>query len=185
MNKIPFFSLVALLALSVLSASCTTNADTVTDPFTTDADKVTRVAATIADFTPPPGYAPEYAAQLAGYTLVAYNLGDGHSHLTLLQAPPDVTVDQDSLMRQLREMEPQPRTHNRPPEMTVVGESPLNVRGQSVTFVIAEGVNSDNQTYRQMLGLFEGKGGLTLLAISEPVTRWDQATVESFITSIR
>lgn len=182
MNKKLFFSLVALL---VLSASCTTNANTVTDPFTTDGDKVARVAATIADFTAPQDYVPEYTAQLAGYTLVAYNPGDGYSHLMLLQAPPDVTADQDSLMRQLSEMEPQPRTHNRPPEMTVVGESQLTVREQSVTFVITEGVNSDNQTYRQMLGLFQGKGGLTLLAISEPVTRWDQATIESFITSIR
>jgi hypothetical protein len=185
MNKKLFFGLAALLTLSVLSVSCTKNADTVADPFTTDANKVATVAGTIADFTAPQGYAPEYAAQLAGYTLVAYNPGDGHSHLMLLQAPPEVSVDQDSLIRQLHEMEPQPRTHNRPPEMTVVGESQLTVRGQSVTFVIAEGVNSDNHTYRQMLGLFQGKGGLTLLAISEPVTRWDQTAVEAFISSIR
>jgi hypothetical protein len=32
---------------------------------------------------------------------------------------------------------------------------------------------------------FQGKGGLALLVISEPVTRWSQETVEPFIASIR
>jgi len=32
---------------------------------------------------------------------------------------------------------------------------------------------------------FQGKGGPALLVISEPITRWSQETVETFIASIR
>jgi hypothetical protein len=59
------------------------------------------------------------------------------------------------------------------------------VRGQETTLVINEGVNSEGVTYRWVTAAFQGKGGPALLVISEPVTRWSQETVETFIASIR
>jgi hypothetical protein len=68
--------------------------------------------------------------------------------------------------------------------MTVVETRPATVRGQETTLVINEGVNSEGVSYRQVTVAFQGSGP-ALLVISEPVTRWSQETVETFIAFIR
>jgi hypothetical protein len=68
--------------------------------------------------------------------------------------------------------------------MTVVETRPATGRGQETTLVINEGVNSEGVSYRQVTVAFQGSGP-ALLVISEPVTRWSQETVETFIASIR
>jgi hypothetical protein len=66
-----------------------------------------------------------------------------------------------------------------------VGTSQATVRGQPVTFVISEGTNSAGQAYQQMTGVFQSKGGLALLTVEKPTSRWHQATIDTFIASIR
>jgi hypothetical protein len=68
--------------------------------------------------------------------------------------------------------------------LTVVESYPATVRGQETTLVVNEGVNSEGVSYRQVTVAFQGSGP-ALLVISEPVTRWSQETVETFIASIR
>ena len=51
-----------------------------------DAKDVSRAASAIADFELPAGYAPEFTARLMGYTVAAFNRGDGRSHLYLIQS---------------------------------------------------------------------------------------------------
>jgi hypothetical protein len=54
-----------------------------------------------------------------------------------------------------------------------------------VTVVVSEGTNHDNQVYREMNALFQGKNGQAVVNISAPVDRWDQAMVDDFLASIR
>jgi hypothetical protein len=70
-------------------------------------------------------------------------------------------------------------------EMVVVDEIPATIMGQPVTLVVSEGRNHDGQLYRQVDGMFEGKGGQALVVISGPVQTWDQTVVDEFIASIR
>jgi hypothetical protein len=74
MNTIAKF-LLALALLAFLSACGPANS------INTNAAQVTKAAAEIADFELPAGYRPDFTARLMGYTIAAFNPGDGHGHL--------------------------------------------------------------------------------------------------------
>lgn len=142
-------------------------------------DDVSSVASAIADFELPSGYAPEFTASLLGYTTAAYNPGDGHSHLYLIQSENE--ADSEKLAQMLESMAPGSGDNR----MTVIENRPVTVREQEVTLVISDGVNHDGDAYRQATVAFQGKGGPALLVISEPTDRWNQSVVDAFIASIK
>jgi len=69
--------------------------------------------------------------------------------------------------------------------MTVVEQRSLTIRGQPVTLTISEGPKWGDELVRQGSVLFTGKEGPTLLTLPTPVPTWDDAAVDSFLTSIR
>jgi hypothetical protein len=148
----------------------------------TEADRVSEVAASIASYTIPAGFKDASVTSLADFSMVAYNGEDGHSHIYLFQLPAYVHVDQAEIERQLREKSGEEGKGW--VEMEVVGRQPATINGQSVELVISEGINHDSQPYRQMSGMFQGKGGQALVVYSGPVSTWDQAVVDDFIASI-
>lgn len=166
--------LLALVLLTGLSACGTTYL------VKTDSDQVASAAAEIADFDLPAGYSADFTAQLMGYTVAAFNPGDGHSHLYLIQSADE--ADGEKLAEMLEQLAPgssDPRTR-----MTVVETRPVIVRGEEGTLVISDGVNSEGDSFRQATVAFQGQGGPALLVLSEPVERWDQETVDAFLASI-
>ncbi len=146
--------------------------------------QVAAVASGIADYDLPAGFGNAYATQAAGFSLVAYTGDDGYSHIFLFQLPAYITLDQAELERQAQQAT-QPRSHNRPPRMETVDRRQVIVRGQEVSLVVSEGVNSDGLAYREMSGIFQGKGGQALVTIAGLVETWDQAEVDAFLASIR
>ncbi len=142
---------------------------------------VSKTASQIAEFTLPSGYSPEFAGKLGNYTAVSYSPGDGHSHLYLVQS--GKTEDREKLSDMLTSI--MPGSSDRYSRMTVVDSRTATIRGQSATVVISDGVNSDGLQYRQVTAGFQGKGGPALLVIEEPLTGWDQATVDAFIVSLK
>jgi hypothetical protein len=174
MNKILLISLVAILAMAL--SACAPGV-----ALSSDSEKVTNVASEIADFDVPVGYAAEFTASLAGYTMVAYNPGDGHSHLYLVQSENE--ADSEELEKMLTEMAP--GSSDRNTRMTVAENRPATIREKDATLVISDGINHDGDAYRQVTVSFQGKGGPALLVLSEPTDRWDQSTVDALIASIK
>ncbi|HEY3475229.1 MAG TPA: hypothetical protein VGK56_11510 [Anaerolineales bacterium] len=144
-------------------------------------EDVSSAAAEIADFEPPAGYDSEFTASLLGYTVAAYNPGDGHSHLYLIQS--DKESDAEKLEQMLAELVPGSSDPNT--RLTVIENRVATVRGQEVTLIISDGISSDGDAYRQVTAAFQGKGGPALLVLSEPIERWDQSAVDTFIASIK
>jgi len=159
----------------ILLAACTAN-----HAVETADDQIANAAAEIADFDLPAGYSPEISASLQGYTLVSYNPGDGHSHLYLIQSEKE--ADGEKLASMVEQIAP--GSYDPQTRMTVIETRPVTVREQEVTLVISEGLTSEGETYRQVTVAFQGKGGPALVMLSEPVTSWDQQTVDAFIASI-
>jgi hypothetical protein len=91
--------------------------------------------------------------------------------------------DGDELAKMLAQLAPGSSDPNT--RMTVSLERPVTLRGQEVTLIVSEGVNSENVSYRQITAAFEGKSGPALLMFSETVEDWDQAAVDEFLASIR
>ena len=146
---------------------------------TADAKEVADVAAQIADFDLPPGYTADFSAVVADYSVAAYTPGDGHSHLYLIQSTRE--ADGEALADGLSKLAPGSGGER----MTVVENLPVTVRGQHVTAVISEGLNSENIRYRQIMVAFAGKGGPALLALSAPENSWNETLVTDFLASLR
>ena len=172
--KQTLFLTIGTLLLAALSA-CVPEVTLNSNP-----EDVSSAASTIADFEPPAGYTSDFTASLLGYTVAAYNPGDGHSHLYLIQSEKE--ADGEKLAQMLADLVPGSSDPNT--RLTVVENRTATVRGQEVTLVISDGINSERESYRQITAAFEGKGGPALLVLSEPIERWDQSAIDAFIASI-
>ena len=174
MNKILLIALATVLLAS--ASACTPGV-----AINSDSDKISKAASDIADFDLPSGYASEFTAQLGNYTAVAYNPGDGHSHLYLIQSEKE--TDSEKLAQMLTDLVPGSSDPNT--RMTVIENRAVTIRGQAATVVVSEGINHEADTYRQITVAFQGKGGPALLVLSEPIERWNQSTVDDLLASIQ
>jgi hypothetical protein len=148
----------------------------------TNPDQVNRAAATIAGFDLPAGYSAEFTASAKGYTIVSYRPDDaptaGPSHLYLAQSKDK--NDGDQLEAALKDMAPGVQTSR-----TVVVETrTVTIRDQATTMVISDNINGEGARYRQATVPFEGKGGPALLVYADPIDRWDEAILDTLLTSI-
>jgi hypothetical protein len=149
-----------------------------------DPAQVASAASNIADFDLPAGYSPEAAINFGGFQFVAYSPGDGRSHIMLIQVPGSANVDQATLEKYAQQAENN-RGYAGKTGLRKVGEMQATIRGQARTLTVSEGTNSDGQPFRVVNGVFQGRGGLAYLTVEEPISRWNQATIEAFIASIR
>jgi hypothetical protein len=150
----------------------------------TDPAKVAAAASNIADFKLPAGYAPEASINVGGFQFATYSPGDGRSHIMLIQIPGSVNVSDATLEQYARQAELSSGYGSRT-GMHTVGQTKTTIRGQAATLTISEGSDADGQPFRMVSGPFRGKGGLAFLTVEEPLSRWNQATIDAFIASIR
>jgi hypothetical protein len=147
----------------------------------TDSGNVTSAAAEIADFDLPAGYYADFSSTVMDYEVAAYSRGDGPSHIYLIQS--DGESDGEKLAQVLDQLvigsgDPETR-------MKVIETRSVIVRGQETTLVISDAVNSEGLSYRQAAVGFPGNGGPALLVFSESIENWDQASVDTFVSSIQ
>jgi hypothetical protein len=134
----------------------------------------------IAEFDLPAGYTFEFNTSMLGYTVTSYKGPAGPSHLYLIQSEQE--SDGDELEKMLTQLVPGSSDPNT--RLTVIENRPVTIRGQEVTLIVSEGVNSENVSYRQATALFEGRGGPALLVFSESLEAWDQAALDELLASI-
>lgn len=149
-----------------------------------NADQVTAEAASIAHFQLPDGYRPNYALRAAGFTLVAFDPGDNHSHLMLVQAPAWAELDPQQFEAQLRRNFGARIQWGENKGTTLVDYRTLHVAGDPVEFAVSEGVNADGAAYRSMAGVWNNANGQVLIYVEEPTAHWNQAEIDAFITTI-
>jgi hypothetical protein len=66
----------------------------------------------------------------------------------------------------------------------MIDEYDATIRGKPGKVIIQEG-ETNAVAYRQMLVVFQGKGGLAMMSISGPANTWDQAAYDDLVKSIR
>ena len=150
-----------------------------------DSTQVSRAAQAIADFELPEGYTPNYAFEAAGFRAVAYDLGDGHSHLMLVQAPDWARLNQAEFEQQVRRNLGNKLKWGDDTKSQIVDRRSLRVAGEAVEFAISEGANSSGGDYRAMTGVWDSPKGQVLIYVEEPLAHWNQAEIDAFIASIR
>lgn len=148
----------------------------------TDPDKLAEVGRSIADYQLPSGYQEGFGVQLLGFKLVAY-VRDERQHIMLMQFPAAAGLSQVEMEQELRQASQHETGELR--DLRVVGRQEATIKGEKVVLVVSEGTDSQGEAYRMLSGIFQGRGGPTLLWIAGPVSSWDQAALDAFIASIR
>ena len=142
------------------------------------------IAQEIAEFTLPAGYTSAVAAQFAHVEVVGYNGPDGNSHIYLVQMASSLRVDLAALDSQLQSAT-KDQSNDYGPDMRVIDQQPVTIRGLATTLVMSEGTNGEGQSIRSASAAFEGKDGQALLSFSGPTATWDAAMIEAFIGSMK
>jgi uncharacterized membrane protein len=143
---------------------------------------ITEVRVDIAEYDLPAGFREGYAMQVADFSTVAYTGEDGRSHIYFFQLPANLNLDEAQMWERMLQAQ---QNGNVPAELKMVETKTGVIRGQEVELVVSEGNNHEGQSYRQVSGVFQGKGGQALVVFEAPVEAWDQATVDAFLGSIR
>lgn len=150
--------------------------------FQTNPANAETIADGIAEYDLPVGFGDEFGMQVADFAMVGYTGEDDHRHIFLFQLPSYVTLDEDQIQDRLQQAYDR---NDRPERLQVVDRLPGKIRGQEVELVVSEGINHDNQAYREVSAIFQGRGGQAVVLISGPVTNWDQRMVDEFIASFQ
>jgi hypothetical protein len=179
MNKIILRNLVLWIFLtSLLLSGCTPERNKVLN------ENIRAVGEKITGYTLPAGYREQFAVDLLGYQLVSLEGSTPNCHIYLLQAPKETTADIEKLKEQARQLEGEKKSEDLR-DIRVVEVRTTNLRGQDVDVLVGEGVNSEEQPYREVTALFEGRGGPALVNISSPVSLWDWDQVDQFLSSLQ
>lgn len=154
--------------------------------FVTDPAELKLIAEGIAEYDLPPGYREQFGLRFLGFEiLVIAPLNFANENLIMLmQIPSDARLSQAQLEAQIRQaLQQQMDLQNL--QLEVVGQTDVAIRGEPVTLTVREGTDADGRSIRQLSGLFQGKGGPTLIMIQGLTGGWDQATIDAFLASIR
>jgi hypothetical protein len=191
-------TLLMILALVAIGVVVARNVET-------DAAGVAALAGRIADFQLPVGMFEEIGFSMAGWTAVTYRSDGNDRHLALIQGPAEIIGDRNAVDELLvdgrldrgaveayaverasanlgsrrewsgRRESAGPRT---------AGAKEVVIDGQPTLLRVREGLNSRGQPYREVSGVFTGKGGATLIVLTAPLAGWDEAALDAFISSI-
>ncbi len=148
------------------------------------ADPIFREQAPLS-YEMPSGWHQDLTLHIFGFEMIGLAGSDGHSHIFLMQLPPERSVEA-SIKEAFDEANTGGYTSYRyGMVLRQVGETTATVRGQQVTMKISEGTNRDGDTYRQWAGAASDANRQTVVVIEQPVKTWDQAMVDRFIASIQ
>ncbi len=148
-----------------------------------DQRQVNKIADKIADFDVPGGFSESFAAHLMDYSMVGYLGDDGHSHIYLFQLEAGKRIDQAELDKLMRQADPQAAPARA--SYRVVGTQPASSMGQDVELAVIDGTNHDGDTFRQVTGSFQGRGGPAMVVFERPLDSWSDAELNTFLASIR
>ncbi len=186
-NKKILLGIGGVLALCLCAAGIAVlvfgvGASKVVQSFKTDPTSIAQVSSRIADFDVPAGYQPSMAMSILSYDYVMLTPQAGRQSMViaLMQFKGLNSPDMQQMRQSMEQQSGQAGANLR-----VVKTYQTTIRGESTTVTIQEGNTGAGADIRQLLAIFNGKGGPTMLMIEGPVDGWDQSLVDQFIASIR
>lgn len=148
-----------------------------------DATSAKRIAANIADYTLPPGYAEAAGMDFLIYQMViiAPSGGSGQGMSFILMGTRAGAANQEEMQRQMQQSFQQ-QFGRAGSSMQVVGQKHVTIRGQDVVMTIAE---NDASHLRQAIGAFNGKNGTVMVMVMGDSPGWNDEVMQSFLESIQ
>jgi hypothetical protein len=175
-----FLCCVAGLGLTLLGSRLFTKA-VVTDP-----TRVAAIGSQIVSYSLPVGLAEMFASDVLGFKVIAIGPTDPDADLLiimLMQMPATANVDQDDLRQQMETALTQ-QTGVGSADLHIVGTQQATILDQDVTLTVREGSAGNDQTLRQISGLFTGPNGLVFMFVTGAAASWNQPRLDQFLASI-
>lgn len=149
-----------------------------------DPQKVQAAAQQIADFDLPAGFTPQTSLDLLGFKMVAYTASSEKNYLILMQMPTTMEINETTIQQFEQQMEKQSgRQIN---NLHTVDSRQLTIRGKPAQEITQEGSDDSGATIRQMMVIFEGKGGNTaMLVAGGPADQFKQSDFDTMVQSIK
>jgi hypothetical protein len=151
----------------------------------TDPAEVSAVSDKIAQYDLPPGFGAQMSMSILMYDLVMIAPTQPSSNTTmimLMQFSGGTGLDQEQMQEQVRQSFEQ-QSGQRGIQMTVVETRQETIRGEQVTVTISEG-GSAGMKLRQLMTVFTGNSGPTVLMIQGNASDWDEELISNFLHSI-
>ena len=146
-----------------------------------DPESVNANAAAMAEFTLPSGFEPQGSMDIFGMKMAMYTNSSNNHFLSMIQMP-GITEMNEETIRQMREgME---RGSSRGLQnLRIIETREMTIRGEPAQMILQEGTD-DGSNVRQLMVVFEGKGGMTMMMIVGDANTWDQAAYDNMVNSI-
>jgi len=148
-----------------------------------DPQEVSETADSIADFDLPGGFQSRSSMHFLGFNFVIYEDTANDSAIILIQMPVQEGMSAATIEQMREQVERQ--TGQSLSNIRTVDEYEITIRGQPGQVIIQEGTVEDGAAFRQMVVVFQGRGGLAMMSIFGPAASWDQAQYDLMIESIR
>ena len=156
----------------------------ITQSIKTNPTDIAKIANGIAQFDTPPGYTVNAMSILGIEMLVITPTYPGKPIFMMMQYPANKNFDSDQFQKQIEQSVGQ-QYFGRGMTFRNLGQTPAYFRGQRVNLVIMEGTTSTGKTILEEVGAFQGNDGSVFLSIMGDRATWNQATVDTFLHSIR
>jgi len=157
--------------------------EALTNATTNDPDQIAAIAAEIADFDLPPGYAGRVGMDFMGNRMASFggaSASGGQPQLMLMEYPAGGMVDSDQLKKQMSASSGQQHS-----EFVPVETRDLPIRGETSTVTRSRGTDDYGDELFQEVALFKTDDGLGLFMALGPVATWNQTVVDNFLSSLR
>jgi len=150
---------------------------------TNDPDQVAAIAAEIADFDLPPGYAGRVGMSILGNRMAGFggaSATGGQPTLMLMEYPAGGMVDPEQLKRQMSASAGEKHS-----EFVPVETREMSIRGETSTVTRSRGTDEYDEELYQEVALFQTEDGMGLFMAMGPVGTWNQQVVDNFLKSLR
>ena len=156
----------------------------ITQSIKTNPTDIAQIASGIAQFDTPPGYKVNAMSIFGIDMLVIAPTYPGKPIFMMMQYPANQNFDSDQFQKQIEQSVGQ-QYFGRGMNFRNLGQTPAYFRGQRVDLIIMEGTTNTGKTILEEMGAFQGNNGSVLLSIMGERATWEQATVDTFLHSIR
>jgi hypothetical protein len=148
-----------------------------------DSTKAAEIAHTMVDYTLPTGYREKSYIQVLETNSVLIVPADGSSAMTIQFMQESISMsDQETVTAMEDAWAKEVGDHTY--QTKRVSTEMINLLGVDTTLSYRDGKDETGQAVRQLITVFYGKTGWTVLVMVSPLENWDQNLVDEFIQSI-
>jgi hypothetical protein len=183
-NRIAILALIPVflcLGLVIFGSSIGTKLKTLA--WKNDPIKAAEVARSLAGYLLPSGYQEKSYVQTMGISQVILAPADGSDGMTILLIQPGLSLSDQETATEMEDAWAKDvgfhtyQTFRKSSETTTLG-------GQEATLSYREGKDETGLPVRQLITVFYGKTGWTVLVMVSPLESWNQSLVDEFLQSL-